>query len=190
MQESRIQEIRDTHRLEGSSQSELISKLRQQLSTAETSLAQKTTDTGDVAQLKADLVKAQTSAKEEEEKRSKAISLLKTVRMKLVKAEKDKEEIEKDRAEERAERSNAKDEVERVKAEKEREVNSLRKGFEREIQGVKDRAEKDLAAKKAAWELDMITTKVRCYLPHAYARHHMRRSCPERRPKLLVSRRL
>jgi len=160
VQESRIQEIRDTHRLEGSSQSDLISKLRQQLATAETSLAQKTTDGGNLSQMKDDLNKAQTQAKEEEEKRSKAISLLKTVRMKLVKAEKEKEEVEKDRAEERAERSSARDEVERVKAEKEREVNSLRKGFERETQGIKERAEKELAAKKAAWELEMITTKV------------------------------
>ena len=161
VQESRIEELRDTHRLEGSSQSELISKLRSQLSTAESSLATKSSETASLAKLKEDLGKAQTTAKEEEEKRTKAISLLKTVRMKLVKVEKEKEEIERDRAEERAERSSAKDEVERVKAEKEREVNSLRKGFERETAGVKERAERDLAAKKAAWELEMITTKVR-----------------------------
>jgi len=188
VQESRIQEIRDTHRLEGSSQSELISKLRQQLATAETALAQKTSDNGNVAQLKEDLAKAQTTAKDEEEKRSKAISLLKTVRMKLVKAEKDKEEVEKDRAEERAERSSAREEVERVKAEKEREVNSLRKGFERETQGIKDRAEKDLAAKKADWELEMITTKVSCVVcwrDSADVRHHTRKSFRARRPKWL-----
>jgi chromosome segregation ATPase len=161
VQESRIEELRDTHRLEGSSQTELITKLRSQLSTAESTLAQKATELMSLSKMKEELAKAQTAAKEEEEKRTKAISLLKTVRLKLVKLEKEKEEIERDRAEERAERSSAKDEVERVKAEKEREVNQLRKGFERELAGAKERFEKEMQTKKAAWELEMITTKVR-----------------------------
>ena len=167
VQESRMEELRDTHRLEQSSQHELITKLRGQLEKAETNLASKASDLASSSTLKADLAKAQTTAKEEEEKRTKAIQLLKTVRMKLVKLEKEKEEIERDRAEERAERSSAKDEVERVKAEKEREVNALRKGFERELAGAKERHDKELQAKKAAWELDMITTKVRSlHFPH------------------------
>jgi chromosome segregation ATPase len=167
VQESRIEELRDTHRLEGTSQIELIAKLRTQLSTAESNLASKASELLSLGQLRADLAKAQTTAKEEEEKRTKAISLLKTVRMKLVKVEKEKEEVEKDRAEERAERSRAGDEVERVKAEREREVNQLRKGFERELASAKERYEKDLQTKKAAWELEMITTKVR--LLHCFA---------------------
>ena len=129
------------------------------MSTAETNLAQKATELLTLGQLRADLAKAQTSAKEEEEKRTKAISLLKTVRAKLVKVEKEKEEIEKDRAEERAERSRAGEETERVKAEREREVNALRKGFERELAGAKERYEKELQTRKATWELEMITTK-------------------------------
>jgi chromosome segregation ATPase len=161
VQESRIEELRDTHRLEGTSQTDLIAKLRTQLSTAESNLASKASELLTLGQLRSDLTKAQTTAKEEEEKRTKAISLLKTVRMKLVKAEKDKEEAEKDRAEERAERSRAGEEVERVKAEREREVNALRKGFERELASARERYEKDLQTKKAAWELEMITTKVR-----------------------------
>lgn len=161
VQDSRIEELRDTHRLEGNSQTELIGKLRQQLSTAETNLSSKAGDLLALNQLRADLAKAQTHAKEEEEKRAKAISLLKTVRAKNVKVEKEKEEIEKDRAAERAERSKAVDEVEKVKAEREREANSLRKGFERELASLKERSEKELAAKKGAWELEMITTKVR-----------------------------
>jgi hypothetical protein len=36
----------------------------------------------------------------------------------------------------------------------------LRKGFERELASAKERYEKDLQTKKAAWELEMITTKV------------------------------
>jgi len=160
VQDSRIEELRDTHRLEGSSQGDLITKLRSQLVTAESNLTSKATELLTTGQLRADLIKAQTQAKEEEEKRTKAISLLKTVRMKLVKAEKDKEEVEKDRAEERSERSRAGEEIERVKAEREREVNALRKGFERELSGAKERFEKDLQGKKTAWELEIITTKV------------------------------
>lgn len=154
-----MEELRDTHRLEGASQVELIAKLRSQISTAESKLTTNANDLVTLAQLRGDLQKAQGQAKDEEEKRTKAISLLKTVRQKLVKAEKDKEDSEKDRAEERAQRSQAVEEVERVKAEREREVNGLRKGFERELAGAKERFEKDLSAKKAAWELEMITTK-------------------------------
>ncbi|WVQ73121.1 hypothetical protein IAR50_002685 [Cryptococcus sp. DSM 104548] len=159
LQESRIEELRDTHRLEQSSQSEVITKLRSELADAQSKLSSSTASSETVTQLRADLAKAQTQAKEEEEKRTKAISLLKTVRLKLVKTEKDKEESERDRASERAERSRAMEEIERIKAEREREVNNLRKGFERELAGVKEKAEKDLRERKADWELEMITTK-------------------------------
>ncbi|WWD05000.1 hypothetical protein V865_003071 [Kwoniella europaea PYCC6329] len=159
LQDSRMEELRDTHRLEGSSQTDLITKLRSELSEAQEKLKAASTDNSTITQLKADLAKAQTQAKEEEEKRTKAISLLKTVRLKLVKVEKEKEEIERDRAEERAERAKASEEVERIKGEKEREVTSLRKGFERELNGQKEKYEKDMASKKANWELEMITTK-------------------------------
>ncbi|WVW84815.1 hypothetical protein I302_106850 [Kwoniella bestiolae CBS 10118] len=159
LQDSRMEELRDTHRLEGSSQADLITKLRGELSEAQEQLKTSSTDNTTLNQLKADLSKAQTQAKEEEEKRTKAISLLKTVRLKLVKVEKEKEEIEKDRAEERAERARASEEVERIKGEKEREVTTLRKGFERELASQKERYEKDMSTKKANWELEMITTK-------------------------------
>ncbi|ORX37324.1 hypothetical protein BD324DRAFT_625699 [Kockovaella imperatae] len=159
LQGARMEEIRDTHRLEGTSQGELIAKLRTQLSTAESNLAARATELLMLSNLKTELSKAQTLAKEEEEKRTKAISLLKTVRMKLVKVEKEKEEIERDRAEERAERSTAKDELERFRADREREVTALRRGFEKELTIARERHEKDLAAKRAAWELEMITTK-------------------------------
>lgn len=177
MQESRMEELRDTHRLEGASQTTLVAKLRSQLSTAESNLASKAGELMQIGQLRADLTKAQTVAKEEEEKRTKAISLLKTVRMKLTKAEKDREEVERDRAEERAERSRAVEELERTKAEREREVNNLRKGFERELAGVKERSERELQAKKAAWELEMITTKVRpsCMGPKTRLPFHLSR---------------
>lgn len=161
VQDSRMEEMRDTHRLESKSQTELVSRLRTQLAAAEKDLGAKGADMVQLGQLRGDLEKARQTAKEEEEKRSKAMSLLKAVRQKNIKLEKEKEEIEKDRAEERAERSRAAEEVERIKADKEREVTNLRKGFEREVASVKERAERDLASKKGAWELEMITTKVR-----------------------------
>lgn len=160
VQESRIEELRDTHRLEGSSQTDLIAKLRAQLATAEKNLESKGNDLIATSTLRSDLAKAQTAAKDEEEKRTKAISLLKTVRLKLVKVEKEKEEVERDRAEERAERSHAKEELEKLKTEREREVSNLRKGFEKELSSAREKFEKELQAKKAAWELEMITTKV------------------------------
>ncbi|WVN85145.1 uncharacterized protein L203_100288 [Cryptococcus depauperatus CBS 7841] len=159
LQESRMEELRDTHRLEGTSQQQIISKLRSELSEAQAKVASSTNDSTTITQLRTELSKAQSSAKEEEEKRTKAISLLKTVRLKLVKIEKEKEEVEKDRASERAERTKVLENVESIKAEKEKEVNALRKGFEREIQGVKERWEKDVKEKKSAWELEAITTK-------------------------------
>lgn len=155
-----MEEVRDTYRLESKSQTETIAKLRTQLSTAEGDLSTKAGDIVQLGQLRADLAKAQMTAKEEEEKRSKAISLLKTVRQKLVKVEREKEEIEKDRAEERAQRSRALDDVEKAKAEREREVNKLRKNFDRELASYKERSDKELAARKGSWELEMITTKV------------------------------
>ncbi|WWC88507.1 uncharacterized protein L201_003418 [Kwoniella dendrophila CBS 6074] len=159
LQDSRMEELRDTHRLEGTSQTDLITKLRGELTEAKEKIETTSTDNSSITQLKTDLSKAQTQAKEEEEKRTKAISLLKTVRLKLVKVEKEKEEIEKDRAEERAERARASEEVEKVRMEKEREVNQLKKNFEKEIQQQKERFDKELNSKKAQWELEMITTK-------------------------------
>ncbi|KIR75553.1 hypothetical protein I310_00246 [Cryptococcus deuterogattii CA1014] len=77
----------------------------------------------------------------------------------LTQVEKEKEELEKDRASERAERSRLTEEMEKARIEKEKEVSSLKKGFERELAGAKERYEKDLKDKKASWELEMITTK-------------------------------
>ncbi|KZW00627.1 hypothetical protein EXIGLDRAFT_761447, partial [Exidia glandulosa HHB12029] len=147
-QELRIEELRDTHRLESASQVELVDQLRAQLDAANAKLAAATSaaaaDTSSqqaaFAQLTAELSKAKTLAKEEEEKRTKAISLLKTVRTKLVKAEKDKDDKEKEVAKEREDRERViadmkkvEADVERGRSEREREVRALREQFEKEI---------------------------------------------------------
>lgn len=161
LQESRLEEIRETHRLESVSSTALIQQLRDQITKSEVNLSSQASQTLQIAQLKADLATSQTRAKEEEEKRSKAIALLKTVRAKLVKTEKEKEEYERLKAEEKAERAKLVENMERQRAEREREVSNLRASFEKEVQGLKERYERDALAKKREWELEMITTKVR-----------------------------
>jgi DNA repair exonuclease SbcCD ATPase subunit len=155
-----MEEIRDTHRLESSSSTKLIQELREQLSQSETTLSSQAAQQLEIAQLKADLKKAQTQGKEEEEKRSKAISLLKTVRQKLVKLEKEKEEGDRLKDDDRQERQRMVENLEKLRGEREKEVSNLRAGFEKEAASLRDKYDRDVAAKKAQWELDMITTKV------------------------------
>lgn len=126
----------------------------------------------ELEQFRADLQKARGVAKEEEEKRTKAISLLKTVRAKLVKAEKEKDDAIKEMVEtkdrdkevkeqDQIERARLELDLERARLDKEREMASLRAQFEREISGLKDRFERENATRKGQSELEAITTKVR-----------------------------
>ncbi|KAG8872196.1 hypothetical protein FRB97_007889 [Tulasnella sp. 331] len=175
--DERVEELRDTHRLETKSQSELIESLRRRVAEAEalitatsvttssieaTSSAQKST----ITQLQSELSKAKDQVKDEEDKGTKAISLLKTVRSKLVKAEKDKEEAIKERDDMRLERDASRGEVgglradiERMKVERERELGGLRGGFERDLAATRERMEKEGATRKGQFELDVITIK-------------------------------
>jgi hypothetical protein len=110
----------------------------------------------EIERLHAEVAKAKGSAKEEEEKRVKAISLLKTVRQKLVKAEKDKEDAmkelngikDKEGAEwekERAEKSRLQHEIDTVNAEREKAVVGLRAQFDKEVVALKERHEKEMS---------------------------------------------
>ncbi|KAG9015648.1 hypothetical protein FRB90_004601 [Tulasnella sp. 427] len=175
--DGRIQDLRDTHKLESHSQSEQIETLRKRVTEAEALLTASSSTTSNIEaassakqktidQLTAELQTAKTQVRDEEEKRVKAIALLKTVRTKLVQAEKDKESVIKDKDDMRIERDAARGEaaalrteVERLRAEKEREVATLRLQFDRELSSVKERLEKEAAARKAQFELDAITTK-------------------------------
>ncbi|KAF8585573.1 hypothetical protein K439DRAFT_1409943 [Ramaria rubella] len=173
-QDLRFEELRDMHRLETASQSEQVERLRKQVSEAEALLkageeASNLTK-AETEQLRTDIEKFKGIAKEEEEKRTKAISLLKTVRAKLVKAEKEKEDAvkeavgirEKDKEgkeKEQLEKSRLELDLERARLEKDREVTSLRNQFEREMSGLKDKFERDSTARKGQFELEAITTK-------------------------------
>ncbi|KAF8140191.1 hypothetical protein EV363DRAFT_1393103 [Boletus edulis] len=180
-QEERLEESRDTHRLETASQADQIEKLRQQLSEAEVlltasqSTASQTEEENakrdsDIEHLRVEVYKANTSAKEEEEKRVKAISLLKTVRQKLVKAEKERddawrelnetrdrnlEEKEKDRVE----RANLEREVDAVNADREKAVFALRAQFDKDIAAAKDRADRDIHTAKKQFDTEMNALK-------------------------------
>ncbi|KAL0951091.1 hypothetical protein HGRIS_007829 [Hohenbuehelia grisea] len=180
-QEDRIEELRDIHRLESSSQSDQVEQLRKQLSetealfkTTQEAVSQAKSESArfksEVDKLKGDVERNATIAKEEEEKRVKAISLLKTVRQKLVKAEKDKEEALKeaaaakdreqtDRGKVQAETSKLQKEIDAVNAEREQAVNGLKAQFDKEISALKDRHEKEVAALRGQFELDAITVK-------------------------------
>jgi len=126
----------------------------------------------EIGRLQAEVSKANELAKEEEEKRVKAISLLKTVRQKLVKAEKDKDDAIKElnsnrdkektvREAERTEILKLQREIESANNEREKATAGLKAQFDKEIANLKERHEKEALALKGQCELEAVTTKVR-----------------------------
>ncbi|GHJ89725.1 hypothetical protein NliqN6_6127 [Naganishia liquefaciens] len=160
LQESRIKELRETHRLESESSNKLVTTLREQLAKAESNLSSQASQLLQMTQLQTELKTAQNRIREEEDKRGKAVTLLKTVRTKLVKVEREKEEVDKRQEEEKAERQKLFDNLERLRNEREREIQSLKQSHERDNAALKDKYEKNMLAKRREWELEMITTKV------------------------------
>ncbi|PSS37549.1 hypothetical protein PHLCEN_2v565 [Hermanssonia centrifuga] len=180
-QEERIEELRDIHRLESKSQSDQIEKLRGQVNEAEALLKvaqvsasryeEETSKTkADISRLQNELDKTKAAAKDEEEKRIKAISLLKTVRQKLVKAEKERDDSlgevqtltsrdKEEREKERTERLRLQGEIDKVNLERETAVQGLRALFDKEVAVLKERHEKEVLALRGQFELDVITLK-------------------------------
>ncbi|KAL1683836.1 hypothetical protein EV122DRAFT_200636 [Schizophyllum commune] len=169
-QEERIEELRDTHRLESSSQSEQIDRLKRQVEEAEALVkaSQSSISQGEftvaahkaeIDKLKADVAKANSLVKEEEEKRVKAISLLKSVRQKLVKAEKDREEAAAQTQKEAAERTRLQKELEAANSEREKAVAGLKAQFDKETAALRERFERDTAALRSQFELDAINAQ-------------------------------
>jgi len=182
--------MRETHQLAAASQVNQIDTLQHQLRETDVLFQQtqksvtkleETVSRGkkETMTLRLETERLNTLVKEEEEKRTKAISLLKSVRQKLVKAEKDKEDALKDltilkeegkaNAErEQTERKKFEHEVEAVKAERDEVLNGLRIQFEKEITSLREQHDKEMAAMRAQFELDAITTKVLCLLHLGY----------------------
>lgn len=181
-QDERIEELRETHRLESGSQIELVDELRRQiqqnealLKEARSSNAQLEADitnhrTG-TDQLRAEVEKLSGQAKDEEEKRNKAVSLLKTVRQKLVKAEKDRDDALKEAAiskeaqkigrdKEQFEREKLQSELNKLKIEQEVSLADLRAQFEKELMVSKQRSEKEISALRGQFELETVAARV------------------------------
>ncbi|EJD03875.1 uncharacterized protein FOMMEDRAFT_121185 [Fomitiporia mediterranea MF3/22] len=179
--DERIDELRDTHRLESRSQTELVDNLRKQLEESEALLkaAQVSTMQAEedararqveIEQARAEAQKLRNTAKDEEEKRVKAVSLLKTVRQKLTKAEKERDDAvkeveslkEKERAaleRERLEKARFENEIEVVRGEKERDIAGLKSHFDKELAGMRDKLEKEFTARKGQIELEVASIK-------------------------------
>jgi chromosome segregation ATPase len=184
-QQERIAELRDTHRLESASQSDQIGKLRTQISEAEALLKvakgadaiaeeNATKRKAEIDRLQQEVASTKGVAKEEEEKRVKAISLLKTVRQKLVKAEKERDDAareaaslrnreQSDRDREQAEKTKLRSELDAAKMEKEKALDSLKAQHESNLGNIKGVYEKDIDVLKHQLELEGVTLKV-CFL--------------------------
>lgn len=181
-QEERLEELRDTHRLETTSQLDQIEELRRQLSEAESlitasqSAASQTEEDSakrdsDIEHLRAEVSKANEIAKQEEEKSVKAISWLKNVRQKLVKVERERDDAlrelnemrdrnSEEKEKDRVERANLQREVDAVNAEREKAVTGLRAQFDKDIAAAKDRAERDIQTVKKQFDAEMNALKV------------------------------
>lgn len=163
--------------MESSSQSEQIEKLKRQLAETEAVLSannseeQSAKHQTELSRVQLELKKSQESGKEEEEKRVKAISLLKTVRQKLVKAEKDRDDALKEIADhktkdgtqrdrDKADRAKFQRELETALSERDKVVNALRVQHEKELTGTKDKAEKELAAMRDRLGAELANFKV------------------------------
>ncbi|KAJ3985680.1 hypothetical protein F5890DRAFT_1118841 [Lentinula detonsa] len=176
-QESRIEELRDTHRLESRSQSDQIDNLKKRLEESELLMEASQASSDEMSKLKAendrlngDVAKGKELVKDEEDKRMKAISLLKTVRQKLAKAERDRDDAVKevsalkekekgDRAREEVEKSRHQSEIDSLNLERDRAIAGLRAQFDKELVAAKERHEKELAAVRADFELSAVTAK-------------------------------
>lgn len=181
-QEERITELRDAHRLESTSQSDQIEKLRTQIFEAEAllkaaegadAIAEEaaTRRKAEIDRLQQEVASAKGVAKEEEEKRVKAISLLKTVRQKLVKAEKERDDAvreaaylrnreQSDKDREQVEKTKLRSEIDAAKMEKEKALNSLKAQLESDFANINEVYEKDIDALKRQLELEGVTLKV------------------------------
>ncbi|KAF8314976.1 hypothetical protein DL93DRAFT_2057737, partial [Clavulina sp. PMI_390] len=169
-QEERMQELRDTHHLEGVSRTQQADRLEAERAEAEALLkaAQELSSSSalDVTRLQGDLEKALKTAKEEEEKRMKAISLLKNVRAKGVKTEKDLEEALRERDVAREELAKEKelvkskeDEMEKLRRESVAQIAKIRAQGEAERDALRIKLERELAGKQSLYVAETANLK-------------------------------
>lgn len=130
----------------------------------------------EAAALRKQLEEQKQISKEEEEKRTKAIGLLKSVRQKLVKTEKDKEEATKQLEELRAK--------ERLVQSKEQ---TERSQWEFQLENLKIGKEKELREAKSAWEQNTAERISRLQEEAGAARKSMETELHNLRVRLLCS---
>ncbi|KAF4623672.1 hypothetical protein D9613_001865 [Agrocybe pediades] len=181
LQEDRSEEVRETHRLESQSSREEVRKLKTQLDETEAlfQAAQRATthaeeavekQKDDFTKVQKELETARNTAKEEEEKRVKAISLLKTVRQKLVKAEKDKDDATKElqvlkerekgeKIREQADKQNYQQEIDALTASHEKAIGNLRSQFNKDLSSTKERYEQEISLVRGQFELEIASLK-------------------------------
>jgi hypothetical protein len=125
----------------------------------------------ELERMQGEALKASALAKEEEEKRIKAISLLKTLRQKLVKTEKERDDALREAADlrekgmeelqkARADNARLHGEIDKVNGERESALAGMKGHFDRELSGLRDRHQRELATLKGQFELDAVTAKV------------------------------
>jgi chromosome segregation ATPase len=174
--DSSLAELRDVHRLESASQSEQIESLKKQLKEAEILLSASTihssANEASMKSLRDEVNSSQKIAKDEEEKRVKAVALLKTVRQKLVKTEKERDDALKASQEARqkadellskdqAEKNAADATLQRLKEEYERKLLEIRSERQKEVQQIRAAAEGEISAVKESYETEIHSLKVR-----------------------------
>ena len=101
----------------------------------------------------------------------KAVSLLKNVRQKLVKTEKERDDMarelqaikakeEKIREKEQSERFEWESKIEQLRNDKEREVKAMQSHHEKEIASFQTQLDREIHTQKAQFELELATCKV------------------------------
>lgn len=172
--EELLQDLRETHRIERESSAAALVALRSQLSSKDGPLKAITTqltmaeETTKLAQ--AELVisreeyeKMKLVAKEEEERRVKALSLLRALRQKIVKLDKEKEEYERSLDAVKLGESTAVEALKLEKSRTEKEMMTLRLKQETQMgklsHSLKAQYEREAVARKAAFEGEMKTIR-------------------------------
>lgn len=179
--QTRLTELQASHALLDKSAAEKLALVKTQLEQKDVTLklvndqllaseaARRAVD-AEVLKAAEEYAKLKIVAKEEEEKRIKALSLLRALRQKLVKSEKDKEEGDKEREALRLSEAGATDQIRLDRARYDQEVTLLRTSHdqqraqlrlanERETTQLRAQYERAAAARKAQFELEAITVK-------------------------------
>ena len=178
MKDDQLQGLHVNHKLETQALSEELRKMKIHLKETETlfDAAQRgVTDAEEMAdqkkeevsRLEKELEQSKNLAREEEEKRVKAITLLKTVRQKLVKAEKDRDDVCKEMAtmREREKGNKDKDQAEKLRLLRDldlsaQEISALRTQFEKDLAATRECFEQDVSTLKGEHELDLASAEV------------------------------